>query len=546
MMFIHKKLMIPANLPLHVLLFIVFCVGSVTVSTGQTVDSNYVDGQIYVKVKQSSNVVLFPDSNNNATLTNTVYNVYDIDSMTRPFYGMNDTLDRIYRVYFANPSNVNQLITAFENIQFIQYAEQVPLYYRNHTPNDPEFGQQYHLPRIDAEQAWDSSKGSSSVVIAVVDNAVLLDHEDLADNLWTNPGETPNNGIDDDLNGYTDDIHGWDVADDDNNPSPPPNTTDTSAFVHGTATAGIAAAVTNNGKGVASIGYNLSIMALKCSPSSSDGRIITNADDGVFYAARNGADIISMSYGSSGDAITSETVINTAEDNGALLVGAAGNNNKNQVFYPAKYDAVFAVGATDANDKKAGYSNYGSDIDVMAPGSNIYSPSAGTDSSYKAFWGTSMSCPLVAGLAGLYHAENPNADASAIKTAIKDGCEEIDSLNPSYSGQLGAGRINALATLGGEPDVPTSAGPEMTTNNLSVSPNPASDRLSINLEEHSADLAIELHLFSLKGELVLQKELPLNKASAEVSLPDRIDDGLYLISVQGEDFVTNRKVVVER
>jgi len=521
--------------------------GQPNVANSQTVDSNYVDGQIYVKVDQTSNVVLFPDSNNQNDL-NLIYNnsSFGVDSLIRPFYGMNDTLDRIYRVYFSNPSSVNQLITAFEAIKFIEYAEQVPLYYRNHTPNDPGFGQQYHLPGIDAEQAWDSSKGSSSVVVAIVDNAVLLTHEDLADNLWTNSDETPNNGLDDDLNGYTDDIHGWDVADDDNDPSPPSNTTDTSAFVHGTATAGIAAAVSNNNKGVASIGYNLSIMALKCSPNSSDGDIITNADDGVFYAARNGADIISMSYGSSGNAITSETVINTAENNGALMIGAAGNSNQNQVFYPAAYDAVFAVGATDANDKKAGYSNYGSEIDVMAPGSNIYCPSAGSNSSYRAFWGTSMACPMVAGLAGLYKSENSNESPSAIKTAIKNGCEDIDSLNPSYSGQLGAGRVNALATLGGEPDVPTNSTLHVNKKDISVSPNPASNRLSIKVTGYDGDRFLRVRLFSLEGEEVLQKPLAHDQKTTTIALGNHVEDGLYLLSIMGESFAINKKVVVAR
>lgn len=519
------------------LLFLLFS----NFTKAQTVDSNYVDGQLYVKVKQSSSVNLLPDSNSLNVLDNILNNVlYGVDSIIRPFYGLNDTLDRVYKIYFSNLNTVAQLITQLETLTFIQYAESVPLYYAHHVPNDIH-QDQYHLDIIDAKLAWDVSLGSENVVVAIIDNGVLLSHEDLSANIWNNPNET-NNGLDDDLNGYVDDINGWDVADNDNDPSPPSNISSNSAFSHGTACAGIASATTNNGKGIASIGYKVKIMPVKCTKDDSDGNTLANADDGVFYAIKNNADVISMSYGSSSDAVTSRSIIQSASDNNIVLVSSAGNDSANKANYPASYDAVIAVGATNQNDEKAYYSNYGPNVDLMAPGSFMYTTIASSNSAYGLYSGTSMACPLVAGLVALYKSQFPSASMAAIKAALIEGCENIDAENPNLNGQLGAGRINAYATLGGDPPVFT----KNIANHLqwTLSPNPANDRLLFEIK-NAPHAKLQLNIYSLSGkEVFTQTFNPSKSATTEISTGQWVE-GIYLFVLKNDSFFISKKVFVE-
>ena len=237
-------------------------------------------------------------------------------------------LQKTYLVKFDQNSKIEKLIDEFTALNFIEYAEKVPAYELFYTPNDLH-PNQWNLTTVLAEQAWDISTGSANVVIGMVDDAVLLSHEDLAPIIWVNPGEIPGNSIDDDGNGYVDDINGWDAADNDNhtNPLNPTN----SYFTHGTHCAGIAAAKTDNNIGIASVGFNVSLMAVKIGADANS--LLYGALQGVQYAIAAEADIISMSWGGGGYSLTFQNLFDVAHNQGIVLIAAAGNSNTTIPMY---------------------------------------------------------------------------------------------------------------------------------------------------------------------------------------------------------------------
>lgn len=414
----------------------------------QTVYQHYTDGQVYVKIKNTYPIGKFTgrtvDKNNVPQLKGLIEK-YGITKVMRPFYDERSVdLSQTYRVYFSNINKVDELMAELGRNTTVQYAEKVPLLKYFLTPND--LGTQSYsngrwaLFRINAQAAWDVTTGSTSTKIAIVDNAVQTNHTDLSANIWVNPNEVAGNGIDDDNNGYIDDINGWDAGDDDNNPNPP-NT----AFDHGTHCAGIASGTTANNTGIASIGYRCKIIAVKATANAAGENSVSNGYDGVFYAYKANADVISMSWGGQGSSQTEQTMFNTIYNAGIVLIAAAGNDNTQTIFYPAGYNNVISVASTGnngSNDQKSSFSNYGTWIDISAPGESILSTVP--TNQYANLSGTSMACPLVAGLAGLIVSINPNLTPAQIENCLESTADNIDASNSSYIGRLGAGRINAL------------------------------------------------------------------------------------------------------
>lgn len=397
-------------------------------------------GQIFLKLGDNS----YLDTNELITYfkEKEEYKRYEITSITKPFFIQNEILQKTYLVEFNATDKIGDFLEVLNNNANFDYAEKVPDYQFFYTPNDIQ-SQQWNLQKIQAELTWNFTQGNSNVVLAMVDDAVLLSHQDLNSKIWTNSGEIPLNGIDDDGNGYIDDVNGWDAADNDNDPNPfnPTN----SSFTHGTHCAGIAAAATNNGIGIASIGFGVSVMPVKIAQSTTQR--LTGAYLGVQYAILNNADVISMSWGGGRYSATYQALFDEANTQGIICVAAAGNSNTSIPMYPAAYNHVISVGATDINDKRASFSNYGSTVDVMAPGVAIYSTLAGSNSSYGNLSGTSMACPLVSGLAALMISYDPSLTPDKLEQCLKNSCNNIDALNPLYVGKIGAGRINALAAM---------------------------------------------------------------------------------------------------
>ncbi len=335
----------------------------------------------------------------------------------------------------------------------ILYAEPDHIVFATQTfPNDPSFTNLWGLHNtgqsggktdadIDAPEAWDISQGSPEMIVGVIDSGVDLSHPDLASNIWTNPMETAN-GLDDDGNGYVDDLNGWDFLTEDNSPS--------DANSHGTHCAGTIAAIGNNDLGVAGLTWRCKIMPLRFLDASGSGTT-SDAMEAILYATdlrRRGIPIrlTSNSWGGGGDLSLSEAIRASGEA-GMLFVAAAGNsgsNNDLQPFYPASYswDNIISVAATDRLDERASFSCYGANsVDLAAPGSDIYSTVPG---GYGSKSGTSMATPHVAALAALLWSERPEASPAEIRTLL---FSTVDPL-PSLAGKMvTGGRINARKAL---------------------------------------------------------------------------------------------------
>jgi subtilisin family serine protease len=416
-------------------------------SIAQTVNKDYQDGKIWVKVKSNFNGMIssIEESKNSLAIYNfpflkSIDKAFKISEISAPFAKLKHKSDlkNVYQITITDIYKIDEAIKSLKSIEGVEYAEKIPSNQATLVPNDPSYINQWALPKINATSAWNLFSTGSNVVVAIVDDAVERTHPDLTANLWVNTGEIASNGIDDDGNGYIDDVNGWDMADNDNNPNPNSSVND-----HGTHVAGIAGAVSNNNNGVSSIGYSIKLMCVKVSNDGSS--IMSAAYNGILYAVDNGARVINCSWGNNVFSSTAQTIIDYAYDNGVLVIAGAGNSNVNSLFYPAGYNHVIAVAATSSNDVKASFSNFGSWIDVSAPGDNIYSTTIGGTYGYKN--GTSMASPLVSGLAGLMLSLNPALTPSDIETCLKNNVDNIDGINSGFAGQLGTGRINAFASM---------------------------------------------------------------------------------------------------
>ncbi len=356
-------------------------------------------------------------------------------------------IDRIYSIKYSGNSDPLILSKKISSLEGIEYAEPRYIYKVDFTPNDPNIGSQYYLSKINVYNAWDISKGDSSVVIGIVDTGVYWYHPDLTANIWINLDEIPGNGMDDDGNGFIDDIRGWDFGGlngtPDNNPSE-------DAPYHGTHVGGIASASTNNAIGVAGIGFKCKIMAIKTARDdkkdpSSGSPYIWYGYEGIIYAADNGAQIINCSWGGPGFSQLGQDVINYANAKGSLVVAAAGNSNSSSEHFPSGYNYVVSVAATNSDDSKASYSNYGFTIDVSAPGTSLLN--TWSDYTYISLSGTSMASPVVAGVAGLVKAKYTSFNPEQVAEKIRVTADDIYNINQSYRYQLGKGRINAYRAL---------------------------------------------------------------------------------------------------
>ncbi len=304
---------------------------------------------------------------------------------------------------------------------------------------------------IDALEAWDVQTGSSSIVVGVVDTGIDYTHEDLAGNIWTNPGEdldgngvvdpTDFNGVDDDANGKIDDLRGWDCRNEDNDPMDDHN--------HGTHVAGTIGARGNNGIGVVGVSWNVKLMPLKFLGTGGSGST-TDAIECINYAASfvdaNGNKIVRVTSNSWGGGRRSKALQDAIAKSGALFVAAAGNSGSSSKMYPAGYDLdnIISVAATDHNDALASFSNFGSDwVDLGAPGVGVLSSIR--NNGYQSFSGTSMATPHASGVAALLMAHFPAMTNAEVKTAILNTVDPLPSLQGKT---VTGGRLNAARALG--------------------------------------------------------------------------------------------------
>ena len=302
-------------------------------------------------------------------------------------------------------------------------------------PNDPYFPSQWNLIKIRAPAAWQITTGSDRVVIAVVDSGVDLDHPDLKDKIWTNTDEIPGNGIDDDENGFVDDVHGWDFVNWDNEPQ--------DDWGHGTLVALIAAAETNNGYGGAGVSWGARIMPIKV--MDNQGVLYHwHAATGITYAVDNGAKIINLSWTllSGIDPQPVQDAVSYAHSKGALVIAAAGDGFDSSYKYPAALDHVVSVAATDRDDGHPDFATYNEKVDVAAPGVDIL---ALYGEIYWRYSSTDFAAPLVSGLAALVWSVNPTLTPDEVESIIESTA--VDLGEPGRDDYFGYGRIDASAAV---------------------------------------------------------------------------------------------------
>jgi len=422
----------------------------ITAINAQTIDPYAVDGALYFKFKE--NVPLnfsikagkvLPE---NIPFLNELKDKYQITSVRNTFWQTTDPkLHRIFRVQFEKKELINEFIRDLSSLPEVEYAEKAPYFPIRFTPNDygTNSDNNWHLTKINAQQAWDITQGNPNIYVAIIDNAIDISHPDIAPKVHL----------------------AIDLGDGDNDPRPPQNTT---IWSHGTHTSGLAVAATNNGTGISSIGFNCKLIAIKAGADADGGQGVSAMYEGITWAADNGAHIINMSFGGPSYFQTMQMIVDYAYNKGCVLVAAAGNNgdgsedpnNVNYVGYPAACNHVIAVGATNGNDVKASFSEFGTWIDVMAPGGykndgglldvilnrGVYSTTAGN--SYGKMVGTSMASPIVAGLCALMKSVDPNLTPDRLTYLLKATCDNIDALQaPQHQGKVGAGRINAFKAV---------------------------------------------------------------------------------------------------
>jgi subtilisin family serine protease len=442
----------------------------------------FVPGEFIVKLKQDRTF-----SSPALIALNEKHQVYALEKVFNN--AVETILDNIYLLHVPMGSDILAIVQEYASCPNVVYAEPNGRVYPCSIPNDANFSIQWYLHNtgqmiwnntsgipdadIDAPEAWDIETGSPDVVIAIVDSGIDYTHPELSNKIWNNTDEIPGNGIDDDNNGYIDDIKGWDFY---------YNESDIKDWYgHGTMCSGAAAASTNNGIGIAGVAWNCKIMPVGIF-NETGWCYWSEIAPGIKYAADNGADIISMSWGATSVPKIIKDAVNYAYGRGVFLCAAVHNYNTSQKFYPAAFDNVTAVAATNQNDCRCteidwwpgGGSNYGDWVDIAAPGSLTYTLMPTYFVYYNTWYntltgknfsqnydiwpgGTSFSCPLVAGVAALLLSKDPSLTPDQVKALL---CGNVDPYNSTE--YIGTGRLNArkaLAALNQPPAPPTITGP---------------------------------------------------------------------------------------
>ncbi len=369
--------------------------------------------------------------------------------------GKHPVLRRIYRLQFPLGSSLEQLHEIYTKNKLIENVEMNRLnrFCAEITPSDPRYSEQWNLPAMNLPKAWGIEQGKPSVTIAVVDSGIMRNHPDLQNQLWRNLSEIANNGVDDDENGYVDDIIGWDFSDAptlqglgdwktrDNSPD------DESG--HGTQVSGIIAAEANNNLGIAGVAWGCRLMPLRAGFRLAGGGSFLQNDDiaaAIVYAADNGADIINLSLGDTVNAFVIQHAVEYAYSRGCVLVAAAGNSSEPGSYYPAALENVLSVASIDTEGQLSG-SNFGASIAIAAPGEDILTTELFPDNSeerehyaYKS--GTSMAAANVSGVAALLVSANPSCSNTQVYQWITDTARQLTVTN-----LVGAGIVDAYAAL---------------------------------------------------------------------------------------------------
>ncbi|MBM3240916.1 T9SS type A sorting domain-containing protein [Candidatus Poribacteria bacterium] len=474
-----------------------------------------------------------------------------------------------YQLRLPKKLTVPAAIAFYSRQPEVEYAEPNYLLYANVIPNDPKIKELWGLHNvgqtggtsdadIDAPEAWEIATGSEKIIVASIDSGVDYKHEDLKDNMWVNAAEasgTP--GVDDDGNGFVDDIHGYDFANNDGDPMDDNG--------HGTHTSGTIGAVGNNGIGVVGVNWDVRIMALKFLSASGSGST-ADAIKCVQYATLMGANLSNNSWGGGGKSIPLALAI----WKGPLFVAAAGNNGQNtdiSPHYPSSYQLknIISVAATDHNDRKASFSNYGvKSVDLGAPGVNIVSTLP--RNSYGPADGTSMASPHVAGVAALIMSVNPGLSDLEVKDCILNSVDAVPDLNGKV---LTGGRLNAVKAvklaIPAAPPIAIAHGKALTKVNPAIKvsslgnafPSPANPEVWL---PYRLDVASDatITIYDISGQLVRTLDLGHRLAGVYENKQlsahwdgrntngEVVASGFYFYTLKAGDFTATRKLLIVR
>ncbi|MBD8083487.1 S8 family peptidase [Chryseobacterium caseinilyticum] len=402
---------------------------------------------------------------------------------------------------------------------------------------------------VDMELAWDIETGDPNMIIAVADSGINFSHEDFAGRIWNKPTEIIGDGIDNDGNGLIDDYRGWDWVNNDNNP--------TDDHGHGTNCTGIIGSAANNAKGYAGVNWNSKMMPLKVLDSGNNGTY-ANMANSLYYAANNGAKIVSMSIGGTAPSAALASAINYLRTNNVLLVACMMNNNNQVSNYPAAYstayDNVIAVGSTDANDKRTqpffwsttSGSCYGTHINVVAPGNFIYGLGIDSNTSYGSYWGgTSQATPLVAGVASLIFAKNPTLTPAQVRNILQTTAEDMKGIpsedTPGFDKYHGWGRINAYTAL--QSTVLSSH--EVVNDHFAIRIiNPVSNGNLEIYNNRKIKGTTRITVSSFEGKQIFNQTLDLKEGKNSVQMKGIIT-GSYILNFENKEYQKIFKIIVK-
>ncbi len=379
-------------------------------------------------------------------------------------------LKNAYKYELEEGEELGAALAELKASPLVEYAEPDVEYQLLAMPNDTHISEQWSLNNtgqtfhdtllnsisgtsgadINWKPAYEAGLPTNEIVVAVVDTGVDYTHADMVNQMWVNPGEIADNGIDDDSNGYIDDVRGYDMVNADSDPM--------DDHLHGTHVAGTIAAQGDNNYGMIGVNPNAKIMAVKIFKADGSGATVSVVVPAIKYAAENGAQVMNNSWGGTSYSELIEDAVAYATELGCLFVAAAGNSNMEGAHYPSAYPGSMSVAATDKDDGRAYFSNYDPTVDVSAPGHYIFSlltsmvpdPKYGKfDNDFLIISGTSMACPTAAGAASLLVAKYPGFTPWVYQKVMQATCESSNfyTINSNYVGKLGAGRIRVNEAL---------------------------------------------------------------------------------------------------
>ena len=428
--------------------------------------NKYMPSSVYLKIKNNysspeelkKNIEIICSKNNindfKILSINQSFKKYVSDGLLS---SSDNSLSKVYEIFFKTETDAFDIAGLLNGSgEFIYVVPHFIYSFNEFSVNDPYQGSQWIINYLKLKDVWDVVKGDTTVMIGIVDSGVFTNHSDLKNLIFKNLGEIPNDGIDNDHNGFIDDTSGWDFVGyvnanealqhkwkEDNDVIPALFSND-----HGTHVAGCATAETNNKIGVASIGFNLRILPVKIGSddisSSSGTSSIYRGYDGILYAAKMGANVINCSWLSEFHNPLAQDVVNQATNLGALVIASAGNSKlKNEEFpiIPANLNNVLSVGANNESGAKSYYTNFGILVDVFAPGDDILSTVY--PNNYDTKSGTSMAAPIVSGLAGIIKQQHKDWTPKQIYHQIRSTVKRFDT-KYNYSIPENFGIINPL------------------------------------------------------------------------------------------------------